>query len=75
MRHAQGLIGLLGGVGLLFNGSLLRADEPSSQKPTPANESAHNEFELKEPWLEAIPVPADPELEAQIQEIQEALGA
>ncbi|MBI3320991.1 MAG: hypothetical protein HYZ91_01840, partial [Candidatus Omnitrophica bacterium] len=49
--------------------------EPSSQKPTPANESAPNELELNEPWLEAIPVPTDPELEAQIKEIQEALGA
>jgi len=37
--------------------------------------AAEPEIELEEPWMEAIPVPADPELEQQIQEIQDALSA
>jgi hypothetical protein len=32
------------------------------------------ELEVEEPWVELYPVPADPELEAQIKEVQEALG-
>ncbi|MDP3723743.1 MAG: hypothetical protein Q8R91_09655 [Candidatus Omnitrophota bacterium] len=38
-----------------------RAQEPASTEPT-------------ESWLEPIPIPADPELEEQIQEVQEALS-
>lgn len=30
--------------------------------------------ELAEPWLESYPIPFDPELEQQIQEVQDALG-
>ena len=52
------------GVGLSGIG-LLCAAEPTSSE----------ELELEEPWMEAIPVPADPELEQQIQEVQDALSA
>lgn len=42
--------------------SPLLAQEPPAEEPT-------------EPWLQPYPVPADPELEEQIVEIQQALGA
>ncbi|MBI2870226.1 MAG: hypothetical protein HYY14_00785 [Candidatus Omnitrophica bacterium] len=31
-------------------------------------------FPLEEPWVEALPVPYDPELEQQIQEVQESIS-
>lgn len=40
-----------------------------------AQEPATNEEELVQPWLEPIPTPADPELEEQIHEVQDALDA
>jgi len=55
---------LVFGVGLSRSG-LLWAAEPTSSE----------ELALEEPWMEAIPVPADPELEQQIQEVQDALSA
>ena len=53
------------GLGLLCTGGL--PAEESSQTPP-------QEVKVEEPWIEPIPVPTDPELEHQIQEIQEALG-
>jgi len=44
------------------------AEEPTQRAPS-------NEALQEEPWLEPIPIPFDPELEQQIQEVQDALGA
>lgn len=51
------------GVGLL-SGGLLAAQGPAKEP----------ELEVEQPWLEPIPVPFDPELEAQIIEVQDGLG-
>ena len=53
------MFGCLLGAGLSY-----AADSPSETSPSP-----------EEPWLEPIPTPLDYELEAQIKEVQEALGA
>ena len=46
--------------------------ESASAAPQPTSE----DVDLKEPqWMEAIPMPADPELEEQIVEVQKALKA
>lgn len=50
------------GVGLSGIGLLCAAEPPSSE-------------ELEEPWMTPIAIPADPELEQQIQEVQDALSA
>lgn len=46
----------------------LASPQPSSTQETPSDTSSESS------WLEPIPVPADPELEEQIQEVQEALN-
>lgn len=51
---------------------VLCAEAPSTQLPSAAAGPAEAQ---DQPWLEPIPVPADPELEAQIQQVQEALSA
>lgn len=46
----------------------LASPQPPSTQETPSDASSESS------WLEPIPVPADPELEGQIQEVQEALN-
>jgi hypothetical protein len=65
-------VGLLGGLLLLLIDPLAADESPQQTSPTPPPAEAP---QSTEPWLEPIPVPADPELEAQIQEVQAALGA
>ena len=71
--HVQELIvGLfVSGLVCLFGGPLF-AKDPSPQSPSEKVEA--EQPETGKPWLKAIPVPADPELEAQIVEVQEALS-
>ena len=71
--HAQKLVvGLLAsGLVCSFGGPLF-AKDPSSQSPS-KNVGAE-QLETGKPWLKAIPVPADPELEVQIVEVQDALS-
>ncbi len=52
----------------------LRAEEPSQGKTEPTPAFVSEGLVVEEPWLEPMPIPADPELEAQIQEVQEALS-
>ena len=63
-------------VALLIVGGLLlflpRVD--AAESPAPAD-STTQETQQTQSWLEPYPVPADPELEKQITELQEALGA
>ena len=47
--------------------SVYAQENPSSDSAPQAEES--------QPWLEPIPLPTDPELEAQIHEVQDALSA
>ena len=57
-------------LGLAFVSSgVLAAEEPAAAT-APAQD---DESELAQPWLEPIPVPFDPELEALIEEIQDGL--
>ena len=49
----------------------LCAEEPTRQ-PTSPKETT--EPHVEKLWMRALPVPADPELEQQIKELQEALG-
>ena len=52
------------------------AEERVSKPATPPKSVSSDEFKVEEPnWMQAIPVPADVELERQIKEVQEALGA
>ena len=47
-----------------------------AEEPSPAKPSSPEATEVAEPrWMEAMPVPADPELEDQIVEVQKALKA
>ena len=39
-----------------------------------AQQVTAQELEVEEPWMEPYPVPADPELEAQIREVQQGLS-
>ena len=68
-----GLAGVLIGSSLLCGESLC-AEESSATKTQPAKAPSPQTLELKEPKMEAMPVPADPELEQQIQEVQDALS-
>lgn len=56
---------LIGGAAFL-GGQMLYAEQP------PSSPSSHDAT-AEQPWLEPMPVPADPELEEQIQELQQAL--
>ena len=47
---------------------VLAAEEPAATAPAQDDES-----ELVQPWVEPIPVPFDPELEALIEEVQDGL--
>lgn len=54
----------------LFVGPLAAEPPSGASQPTP------KDVKVEEPrWMEALPVPADVELEEQIQEVQEALSA
>ena len=66
-RARRVIAGLLLSGGILFPGGALRAQPP----PAVAQPAVDDE----EPWLEPIPVPFDPELEHQIEEVQDALSA
>lgn len=56
--------------------SLLLAEEPRRASPAvSAPSNASEESAVRPSWVEPIPIPADPELEEQIKEIQEALIA
>ena len=57
---------------VLGGGGLLLAEEPASKLSSQKPESEKPESEKG--WAQPIPVPADPELEAQIVEVQEALS-
>lgn len=69
MRQRSWLIGA-GILGISFvSGGLFAQEEPKE----PAAEVVGETSAEDQPWLKLIPVPADPELEEQIQEIQGAL--
>lgn len=60
---------LVGGWSPLF------AEEPRRTAPAVSTSNSSQESTVKPSWVEPIPIPADPELEEQIKEIQEALVA
>ena len=72
----QVLVALLGG-GLAYAlVSPLLAKDPPTAQPEPTHHTPTKQPPLlEEPWLTPLPVPADPELEQQIQEVQDALTA
>lgn len=59
------------GVGL-SSSARAEAQDPSTNT-TPATQPASSHEEVEEPWLTPIQTPADPELEEQIVEVQDAL--
>ena len=61
--------------GLLMGGGGVPLREGCcAEQPSPAKPSSAEATEVAEPrWMEAFPVPADPELEEQIVEVQDAL--
>ena len=72
--HIRGLRGefLVLGLALGLSGPLFAAEESS---PKPSSQKLESEKpETEKPWMQPIPVPADPELEAQIVEVQGALS-
>ena len=60
--YRAGSLGLVLGLSCAVGGVVA---EPSGSKP--------QEMEVKEPRFQSTPVPADPELERQIEEVQDAL--
>ena len=71
--HTRKLVVGLFGSGLVLSfGAHLFAEDPSLQSPSENVEAAQPETGTS--WMKAIPVPADPELEAQIVEVQDALS-
>lgn len=76
MRHEKrgfkvGLLVL--GCGLLLGQSLAAQEQAAKTKKTPP--PSPQELEPEAAWLQPIPVPVDPELEAQLFELQDALRA
>ena len=63
--------------GLLVSAAAASLAGPlGAEPPKGASQPTSTEIEVTEPrWMEPLPVPADAELEEQIQEVQEALGA
>jgi hypothetical protein len=55
----------------------LIAEEPrrTAVSVSPSSKHSSQDATVKSSWVEPIPIPADPELEAQIKEIQKALIA
>ena len=53
--------------------ALAAEDSSSNQNKQPTATSVPEEPKVEEPEMEAIPVPADPELEHQIKEVQDGL--
>ena len=53
--------------------ALAAEDSASNQNKQPAATSVPEELKVEEPGMQAIPVPADPELEHQIKEVQDGL--
>lgn len=65
------MVGLLMGAAAALLASPLGAEPPKG-----ASQPTSTDIEVAEPrWMEPLPVPADVELEEQIQEVQEALSA
>ena len=65
------MVGMLVWAATAFLAGPLGAEPPSS-----TSQPTSRDTEVEEPrWMEAMPVPADPELEEQIVEIQKALKA
>lgn len=62
---------ILAVVALLSMSTALSPVSSAKAQSPPAQPNAETE---EQPWLEPIPVPFDPELEAQIQEVQQALS-
>ena len=69
MKIARVIAALTLSGSVLVPGGVLLAQQPSSTPPV------QQDVTLEEPWFEPIPVPFDPELEHQIEEVQGALGA
>ena len=68
LRPLRGLLALA--VVLAVNGLLL-AEETSNSSPKKPDSK---QSETEKAWMQPIPVPADPELEAQMVEVQDALS-
>ncbi|MBI3021571.1 MAG: hypothetical protein HYY90_00150 [Candidatus Omnitrophica bacterium] len=64
---------LVVGFGLLVGQRLEAQEQAAKTKKTPP--PSPQELESEAPWMQPIPVPADPELEAQLYELQDALKA
>ena len=69
-----GIAGLLAISLSVLLSSCVHAQKSSRNTPRTTTISSSDK-ELAQPWLEPIPICADPELEAQIQEVQNALTA
>ena len=68
------LVGLLASAMACSAGGWLLAEEPPTQKSEPTKTVSAVEPTIESPWLKAIPIPTDPELEEQIKEVQDALS-
>ena len=62
-------------IGLGLCSSARAAAQDSATHDTPATQASSSHERREEPWLAPLPVPADPELEQQIHEVQDALAA
>ena len=61
---------------LVWAAAALLASPVGAEQPSAAKQPSPKKTEAAEPrWMETLPVPADPELEKQIVEVQDALKA
>lgn len=59
--------------GFILIGGILAPARALLAQDSPTTSPAPQDVTVEEPWLEPIPVPFDPELERQIEEVQDAL--